>query len=81
MSKIWLYPKQYNQMYKNSYIRIVERAYTEDVRLELDCYLAQIEKLEEQKKILIKHIKLALVSCASNKTKVLKKSLKEIGGL
>lgn len=45
MSEIWLYPKQYNQMYKNSYIRIVERAYTEDVRVELDCYLDQIKKL------------------------------------
>lgn len=42
--------KQYNQMYKNSYIRIVERAYTEDVRVELDCYLTQIKELESQLK-------------------------------
>ena len=45
MRDVWLYPKQFNATTKGN-IKIVERAYDEDVRFELDNYLEQIKKLK-----------------------------------
>ena len=46
--ELWVYPAQYNQMFSNGKIKIVEKAYDKGVRNEIVNLINQIKNLEQQ---------------------------------